>query len=166
MQRQMSELARDIVLKLDAPNKLAASYGLTDTQWAVLQIWPAFLTAVSNAKEDLGGPASTVERARRKAQLAVDEFVIMDMATISGDKKANNRDRIAAAQVLVEVGNMSSRAQIAAASASPAAGAAFSAGPLIQIVLPNGSQLGVGSVDTSAAFKAIEGEARVVTDNG
>lgn len=159
MRRSMAELARDIVLKLDAPNKLAESYGLSQTQWAVLQIWPAFISALTNAKEELSGPAGVRERARRKAQLAVDEFVILDMARITGDAKASNRDKIAAAEVLIDIGGMGSRAQVAAATPS---GAVTFGGPLINIVLPDGSSLGVAHTAINP-LPTIEGEAKVVT---
>lgn len=159
--RTSAELARDIVLGLDVPNKLAEHYGLNPTQWAVLSVWPAFRDRLTKAKEELAGPAGVMERARRKAQLAVDEFVVMDMATISGNPKATNRDRIAAAQTLIDVGGMGSRAQTMIAAASP--GATTFGGPLIQIVMPDGGTLGVGHVQGDP-LKQLEQKAKVVSD--
>lgn len=162
MQRQAAELARDIVLGLDSPAKLAENYGLTPTQWMVLSLWPAFTRMLTQAREELSGPAGVVERAKRKAQLAVAEFVVMDMATISGDRKATNRDRIAAAQTLVDIGGMGSRAQVAAAAVTPGAAASFG-GPLIQIILPDGATLGVGHVQESP-LPALEQDAKIVSE--
>lgn len=154
MRRRAPELARDIVCRLDSAANLAASFGLSATQWVVLKTWPAFRQMVQEANEDLGGSAGTLERARRKAALAVSELVIQDMATISGDHKVAARDRIAAANVLVEVGAVSAKQQIAAG----ASGAVFG-GALIQIVMPNGTQLHVGEQEAEPQLPAIEGTA-------
>lgn len=153
MRRQAPELARDIVCQLDCAANLAASYGLEPTQWEVLKVWPAFRQMVQEANEELGGSAGTLERARRKAALAVAEMVVQDMATISGDPKVSPRDRINAAQLLTDIGAVTAKQQIAAASG----GAGFG-GALIQIVMPNGAQLQIGEAAPEEKLP-IEGEA-------
>ena len=149
MRRQAPELARDIVCQLDGAANLASSYGLAPEQWAVLRTWPAFKEMVRTAQEELGGPSGAAERARRKAALAVDAFGITDMATIMGNPKAADKDRIAAFKELREVGAIDGKNALAAAQAGLA-------GPLVVINLGDGKQLSVG-------VEPIEGE---VTSRG
>lgn len=154
MRRKAPELARDIVCQLDGAANLAKSYGLNDVQWEVLRGWPAFRQMIQEASEELGGSAGTVERARRKAALAVSEVGITDMATLMGDPKVSARDRIAAFDQLKDIGGLGSKQQAAAASVGLPMGFG---GALIQIVMPNGAQLQVGAPD-DPALPAIEGE--------
>lgn len=159
MRRQAYELAKDLAMQLDREDKLAEAYNLTPFQWQILKIWPSFVQMRKDASEELCGPAGTMERARRKAALAVDAMIIHDMAVISGDAKATNRDRIAAAQVLVDVGAVSSKAQLASAGAqTPIFG-----GALVQIFLPNGQQMHVGAAPAGdPTLPAINGDFAVV----
>lgn len=161
MQRKAAELARDIVLGLDTPDNLAAQYGLTSTQWMVLRLWPAFIKLITDSKEELAGPTGVQERARRRAQLAVSEFAVLDMATIMGDQKASNRDRIAAANVLVDIGGMS--AKVAAAAAAGNSPAAVFGGPLIQIITPDGTSLGIVA-PTHDPIAAIADKTKIVSE--
>lgn len=153
LRRKGPELARDIVCQLDSASKLAASYGISPEQWVVLRSWPAFIAMVKQANEDLGGPSGTIEKARRRAALAVSEVVVQDMATISGDPKAHARDRIAAANLLADIGGVTAKQQAALAGAG---GTAYG-GPLIQIVMPGGERLNVGVAPVESR-PAIEGE--------
>lgn len=140
--RQALELAKDIVCGLDSPINLAKAAGLNDMQWIVLQQWPAWKRLMSEVSEELAGTAGTLERARRRAALAVAEFVVTDMAAISGDPKVSPQHRIAAANVLVEVGHAGAKQQQGAGAAVGAVGAY---GALIQIIFPDGAQLNVAS---------------------
>lgn len=140
--RQALELAKDIVCGLDSPSNLAKAAGLNDMQWIVLQQWPAWKRLMSEINEELAGTAGTLERARRRAALAVAEFVVTDMVAISGDAKVSPQHRIAAANVLVEVGHAGAKQQQGAAAAVGAVGAY---GALIQIIMPNGAEINVAS---------------------
>ncbi len=155
MRRQAPELARDIVCQLDRAANLAASYNLTPTQWEVLRVWPAFRQMVQEANEELGGSAGTLERARRRAALAVAEVVVQDMATISGDPKVAARDRINAAQLLADIGAVTAKQQAVVAGAG---GVGFG-GALIQIVMPNGSHMQIGEAEPEPKLAVIEGQA-------
>ncbi len=161
MQRKQAELARDIVLGLDSPDNLATEYGLTPTQWMVLRLWPSFIKLITDTREELAGPAGVQERARRRAQLAVAEFAVLDMAQIMGDQKATNRDRIAAAGVLVDIGGMS--AKVAAAAAAGNTPAAAFGGPRIQIMVPGGAALGIVA-PTEDPIAAIAEKAKIVSE--
>lgn len=161
MQRKQAELARDIVLGLDSPDNLATQYGLTATQWMVLRLWPAFIKLVTDAREELAGPAGVQERARRRAQLAVAEFAVLDMAGIMGNEKASARDRIAAANVLVDIGGMS--AKVAAAASAGSGPAAVFGGPLIQIITPDGTAIGIVA-PTSDPIAAIADKTKIVSE--
>lgn len=141
--RQALELARDIVCGLDNPNNLAKNYGLSDMQWLVLQLWPAWIRVMNEVNEELSGTAGTLERARRRSALAVAEFVVQDMTEICGDPKVSPQHRIAAANVLVEVGHAGAKQQ---ASAAGSTGVVGSYGALIQIVMPNGTEINVAPV--------------------
>lgn len=154
LRRKGPELARDIVCQLDTASKLAEMYGLSDVQWSVLRSWPAFVAMVKQANEDLGGPSGTIEKARRRAALAVSEVVVQDMATISGDPKAPYRDRIAAANLLADIGGVTAKQQAALAGAG---GTAYG-GPLIQIVMPDGASINVGVAEPEEKLPVIEGE--------
>lgn len=163
LRRKATELARDIVCGLDRPAKLAEQYGLTPDQWEVLKAWPAFRQLVAEINEELAGSAGTLERAQRRARLAVAEFVVHDMAVISGDPKVAAKDRIAAAEVLVEVAGASAKVQqTAAATGLPVGG--FGGGPLIQIVMPDGAKLNVGEAAAAPTLPPIEGESIRVED--
>jgi hypothetical protein len=163
MRRRAPELARDIVCQLDTAANLAKAYGLSDTQWLVLKVWPAFIQMVKDANEELGGSAGVTERARRKAALAIAEVGVQDMATIMGDPKANARDRIAAFDQLKDVAVMGAKQQVAAASAAGTGSAGGFLGPLIQINMPNGASLSIGEVEPIANhLPVIEGEATKV----
>jgi hypothetical protein len=152
MRRTAPELARDIVLKLDTAAKLAAERGLSPFQWDTLRQWPAFVQMVKNAHEDLGGIAGTVERARRSAQLAVAEYAVTDMVGIMGNPKAREADRIAATEVLMEIGGMTTQAQRAAASAAPGAAVNYGGGSLINFVSPGQSrEITEAPIDAAAA---------------
>lgn len=158
MRRRAPDLARDIVCRLDTDENLALQYGLSEAQWMILKAWPAFKQMLREANEELGGSAGTGERARRKAALAIAEVGVVDMATIMGDPKANQRDRIAAFDQLKDVAMLGSKQQAAAAAVGAPVGGF--GGPLIQIVLPTGSTLNVGEADlTPQIAPAIEGEA-------
>lgn len=157
LRRKGPELAKDIVCQLDTASNLATAYGLTAIQWSILKAWPAFVQMVREANEELGGSAGTVERARRKAALAIAEVGVQDMATIMGNPKANDRDRISAFDQLKDVAMLGTKQQLAAAGA--VAGGGGFGGPLINIILPNGSQLHVGEVAPAEdVVPAIEGE--------
>ena len=159
IRRRGPELARDIVCELDSPNNLAKAYGLDDYQWHVLRVWPAFVQMTRDAAEELAGSAGTTERARRKAALAIAEVGITDMAVLMGDPKVSPRDRINAFAELKDIAVLGSKQQIAAASAGGGAAVGFG-GPLIQIVMPNGSQLHVGQAEPEPKMlPVIEGEA-------
>lgn len=160
--RQALELAKDIVCGLDNPNNLARGAGLSDMQWMVLQQWPAWQRLMSEVNEELAGTAGTLERARRRAALAVSEFVVTDMVQISGDPKVSPQHRIAAANVLVEVGHAGAKQQQGAAAAVGAVGAY---GALIQIIMPNGTEINVAPApvvpqigDALAKAEAIDAE--------
>lgn len=158
LRRRAPELARDIVSGLDGAAKLAATYGLTPPQWEVLKTWPAFRQLVAEIREELGGSAGTLERAQRRARLAVAEFVVHDMAVISGNDKVAAKDRIAAAEVLVDIAGASAKIQqTAAATGLPVGG--FGGGPLIQIVMPDGARLNVGEAAPVPSLPVIEGAA-------
>lgn len=160
MRRRAPELARDIVCQLDAASKVALTYGLTETQWEVLKVWPAFRQMVQEANEELGGSAGTTERARRKAALAISEVGVQDMAALMGDPKVPARDRINAFSELKDIACMGTKQQVAAAAAGGAV-VGFG-GPLIQIVMPNGASLAIGeaAVDQTRLPEPIEGEAQ------
>mgnify|MGYP006894097826 CR=1 FL=1 len=161
VRRRGPELARDIVCALDSPANLAKSYGLTEHQWAVLQVWPAFVQMVREASEELAGSAGTPERARRKAALAIAEVGVQDMAVIMGDPKVSPRDRINAFSELKDIAVLGSKQQIAAAASG--GGPAIGGGPLIQIVLPSGAQLHVGeAAKEEQLLPVIEGESERV----
>lgn len=162
IRRKAPELARDIVCGLDGAAKLAATYGLSADQWEVLRHWPAFRQMVRDANEELGGPAGTAERARRRAMLAVAECVVHDMAVISGSERVAAKDRIAAAELLVEISGAAAKQQAAAAFTGIPVGGG---GPLIQIVMPNGAQLNVGEAAPVPTVPVIEGEARRLEAN-
>lgn len=147
LQRQAPELARDIVMRLDGARALAHHYGLSDAQWDVLRQWPAFVELIQRATEELTGPLGEVERARRKARLAVAEFGITDMATLMGDPKVSPQHRVAAFSELKEIAGLSGKTNAAGAVA------AGMGGPLIQINFPDGRQFGI-AVNNAA----IEGE--------
>lgn len=160
MRRRAPELARDIVCQLDAASKVALTYGLTEAQWDVLKVWPAFRQMVQEANEELGGSAGTTERARRKAALAISEVGVQDMAALMGDPKVPARDRINAFSELKDIACMGTKQQVAAAAAGGVAAVGWG-GPLIQIVMPDGASLQIGEadVDQSRLPAAIEGEA-------
>lgn len=134
MRRVAPEMARDIVCQLDNASKVAASYGLTDFQWGVLKEWPAFVQLVKNANEELGGTAGTLERARRKAALAVSEFGVTDAVAIMGDPKASHKDKLSALELLVEIGGVTLKAQ--GVGAGNNAAAAVFGGSLINFSIP------------------------------
>ena len=161
MQRKAAELARDIVLELDSPDNLATAYGLNGTQWQVLKLWPSFIRLITDSREELAGPAGVQERARRRAQLAVAEYAVLDMAGIMGNDKMSARDRIAAANVLVDIGGMS--AKVAAASTAGAGTAAVFGGPLIQIITPDGAQISIAQQQQNP-IDAIADKARIVSE--
>jgi hypothetical protein len=153
MRRTAPELARDIVIGLEGAAKLAESYGLNEFQWAVLKRWPAFVQLTVNAREELGGNAGTMERARRQAALAVAEFTVTDMVAIMGDGKAQHKDRIGAAEVLMEIGGF--KARQTAAAAVPGAAAQYGGGSLIQYVMPEKPKnITEAPVDAAAAAVA------------
>lgn len=158
------ELARDIVCGLDSPANLAKQAGLTDMQWLVMQQWPAWKRLMAEVSEELAGTAGTLERARRRAALSVAEFVVQDMTEISGDPKVSPQHRIAAANVLVEVGHAGAKQQAGAASSVGAVGAY---GALIQIVMPNGAEINVAPapvIPQLVDLSAIEAEYSYVED--
>lgn len=155
LRRRAPELARDIVCGLDAASKLAATYGLTPEQWAVLKTWPAFRQMVAEANEELSGSAGTLERARRKAALAIAEVGVHDMAVIMGDAKVSARDRINAFAELREIAGIGGKPNPATGTMGGMGGY----GPLIQIVMPNGTQLSVGEAPVEPSLRTIEGEA-------
>ena len=97
---------------------------------------------MAEVNEELAGTAGTLERGRRRAALAVAEFVVTDMVAISGDPKVSPQHRIAAANVLVDVGHAGAKQQQGAAAAVGAVGAY---GALIQIIMPNGAEINVAS---------------------
>lgn len=164
MRRRAPELARDIVCQLDNASNLAKTYGLSDTQWLVLKVWPAFVQLVKDANEELGGSAGTTERARRKAALTIAETGVLDMALIIGDPKASNRDKIAAFDQLKDIAVMGAKQQIAAAAAVGGGAVGFG-GPLVQIVLPTGAQLNIGEAQVLGnGLPAIEGESHRVEE--
>lgn len=142
MRRSAAELARDIVCAIDSADNLARSYGLSAIQWKTLQEWPGWVQLLSEIREELGGTAGTAERARRRASIAMSEFIIQDMATIAGNPGASNRDRIAAAEIVKDVSGLSAKVQQAAAAAIGAP-AGFSGGPLIQIIVDGKATLTV-----------------------
>lgn len=142
MRRNIAELARDIVCAVDSPDNLARSYNLTQLQWKTLQEWPGWQKLLGEIREELGGTAGTAERARRRAAIAMSEFIIGDMATIAGDPRASNRDRIAAAEVVKDVSGLSAKQQAAAAAA---VGAPVGyGGPLIQIIVEGQPTVQIG----------------------
>lgn len=143
MRRGVAELARDIVCGVDSPDNLAYSFGLTQLQWQTLQEWPGWIQLLAEIREELGGTAGTAERARRRAAIAMSEFLIKDMATIAGNENASNRDRIAAAEFVKDVSGLSAKVQQAAAAAVGAPSGGFSSGPLIQIVVDGKATLTV-----------------------
>lgn len=157
--RQALELARDIVCGLDSPGNLAKCYMLNDMQWMVLQQWPAWRRIMDEVGEELAGTAGTLERARRRSALAVAEFVVADMTEISGDPKVSPQHRIAAANVLVEVGHAGAKQQQGAGASVGAVGAY---GALIQIIMPNGTEINVAPAPVvpqlGAEFEALEAE--------
>lgn len=106
MKKQAPQLAQDIVLELEAASKLAASRGLTDIQWDVLRIWPAFVQMVRDAKEELSGYNGQAVKAQRKAVLYMAELGVNDLADIAGDAKATNSDKLKAIEQLREVAGM------------------------------------------------------------
>ena len=148
LRRKAPELARDIAIGLDTEEALAAQHGLTDQQWLVVKQWPAFVQSLREAREEMAGSAGTVERARRRAALAIAEVGVQDMAVIMGDPRASTGDRIKAFEQLKDVAVMGSRAQVAAASAG--GGGPVFGGSLIQIVMPGGAQLNVGEIDEAS----------------
>lgn len=154
MRRTAPALARDIVVGLEGAAKVATSYGLNDFQWEVLRQWPAFKQMVQNANEELGGSAGTLERARRQAALAVAEYAVTDMVGIMGDGKAQHKDRIAAATVLMEIGGLTARAQAATASAVAAGAVPSFGGSLINIAVP-GKQTDITEAPIDAAAAAV-----------
>lgn len=160
MRRNIAELARDIVCAVDSPDNLARAYGLTQIQWQTLQLWPGWIQLMAEIREELGGTAGTAERARRRASIAMSEFIIQDMATIAGDNKASNRDRIAAAEIVKDVSGLSAKQQ-AAAAAAIGAPAGFAGGPLIQIIVEGKATLSVTEAPLAPAIvpPAIEGTA-------
>jgi hypothetical protein len=142
MRRGIAELARDIVCAVDSPDNLAASFGLTRIQWQTLQEWPGWVQLLAEIREELGGTAGTAERARRRASIAMSEFIIQDMATIAGSPNASNRDRIAAAEIVKDVSGLSAKQQaIAAAQTGSPVGYG---GPLIQIIVEGKPTINVG----------------------
>ena len=159
LRRRAPELARDIACQLDNPDALAKAAGLTEQQWLVVQQWAAFQQMLREAREELSGSAGTVERARRKAALAIAEVGVQDMATIMGDPRTAPGDRIKAFDQLKDVAVMGSRSQMAAAAVGGASGPVFG-GALIQIIMPGGAQLDVGGIEEAdpAPKPAIEGE--------
>lgn len=164
--RQALELARDIVCGLDSPANLARAYQLTDMQWLCLQQWPAWQRIMNEVNEELAGTAGTLERARRRAALSVAEFVVQDMTEISGDPKVSPQHRIAAANVLVEVGHAGAKQQAGAAASVGAVGAY---GALIQILMPNGAEINVAPAPVIAPLvadlEALEAEYSYVEPN-
>lgn len=163
LRRKAPELARDIAIGLDTEEALAAQHGLTDQQWLVVKAWPAFQQTLREAREEMSGSAGTVERARRRAALAIAEVGVHDMAVIMGDPRSPTGDRIKAFEQLKDVAVMGSRAQVAAVAAGGSAGPVFG-GSLIQIIMPGGAQLDVGGIEEAeqAPRPVIEGESERV----
>lgn len=111
MARQAPELARDIVSQLDNASNLAAAYGLTPEQWAVLRDWPAFRTLVTTAMTEMAGTLGAAERIKRKALMALDQCGILDAATIAGNPKTADKTRLDAIEVLMLAGGLTSKTQ-------------------------------------------------------
>ena len=135
-------------LRLDGARSLAHHYGLSDAQWDVLRTSPGFLEQMRAASEELAGPIGIAEKARRAARLAVAEYGITDMAAIMGDPKIGALHRVRAFEALSEIGGVSGKS----AMAQQAAGFG---GPLVNIIFPDGRQLGIGIQQ-----QPIEGEAK------
>lgn len=110
MKKQAPILAQDIVLELEDASKLAADRGLTDLQWGVLRIWPAFVQMVRDAKEELSGYNGQAVKAQRKAVLYMAEMGVSDLADIAGSPKATNTDRLKAIDQLREMAGMTGKA--------------------------------------------------------
>lgn len=127
------ELARDIVCELDKASALAASYGLTPTQWDALKSSPGFRAMVVDAKRELGGPQGAVERIRRKAQLMLDQGCLLDLGGIVSNAAAPASARVAAFSELREVAGITKDANKGLAPGT-------AAGPLIVINLPGAGQ--------------------------
>lgn len=87
-------LARDLAMQLAPGEDLAAAYGLTAPQWAVLATSSVFLDLVSKSREELAGPEGVAEKIRRKAAVIVDTCGLIDMAAIMSDPKAAYGTRI------------------------------------------------------------------------
>lgn len=138
LRRKAPELAKDIVLKIGGARELATqAYNLSDAQWDALRVSPGFLELMRMTAEELSGPVGIAEKARRQARIAVAEYVIADMAAMSGDPKIGAQHRIKAGEVLIEVAGISGK------SAVQQAAAGFG-GPLVQIIMPDGRTLGIG----------------------
>ncbi len=137
MAKSAAELARDIVAGLDHASSLAAAYGLTAAQWEVLKVWPAFRKQLETAVTELSGPMGMAERIKRKALMALDQYGIVDAATIAGDPKVGAATRLDAIGTLMAAGGIGAKSQQPGGSAG--------AGPLFVINLPGATQIAVGA---------------------
>ncbi len=144
-----AELARDIVMQIDVASNLAAMYGLTPDQWAVLKASPFFRELVSRAQTDLSGSVGTAERARRKAALAIEQVGVISMASILHSDTATPGQKTDAYKALAGTAGLD---KPAATAMNPQG----QGGPLINIIV-QGRELAVGAIVPSQP--AIEGSA-------
>lgn len=147
-------LAWDIVAQIDKGEKLATElYGLTLDQWEWLRRSPHFQSMVQKTLGDLGGPAGTVEIAKRKAALAIEQAGVLNLAQIVGNDRLPAPARVAAYKELRETAGISS----AGAAANPNAGTAGSGGPLVVIQMGVRGVMQVGTIVPPEQPAAIEG---------
>lgn len=151
------QLAWDIVAQIDGAAKLATGmYGLTPEQWEWLRTSEYFTALVTTTAKELSGPAGTVEIAKRKAALALEQRGILDLAGILADEKAPGPARVAAFKELRETAGITNSG---AAAVNPNAGTAGFGGPLVVINLPARGVLSIGAIVPPEAPAAIEGSA-------
>jgi hypothetical protein len=157
-------LAWDIVAQIDGAAKLATGmYALTPAQWDTLRTSKFFVDMVSRTQQDLAGPAGTVEIAKRKAALALEQMGVLNLADIMGDSGAPPQSRIAAYKELRETAGI---VNTGGGGASPNAAPAGFGGPLVVINMPARGTLTIGAhlppEQPPEPVPAIEGEAQRV----
>lgn len=143
MRQRASRLAYDIVLGLEDASKLATDFGLTEIQWSVLKVWPAFVSMVRSAQEELTGYSGVSVKAQRQAALVMAEVGVMTLSEIMLNKSATNGDRLDAMKQITELSGITKGGGTSKNVMPVAEGGGTVGGPLIAIHMPDPSKVTV-----------------------